>query len=144
VKDILGYVRCANLPRGTKSFEHQQKKKATRNGDDAKLDKLQTGMKIPSVRNVTIWNENFTTKNKIHIPDLFIAKKIILEHDTFKIHGELNAPNERTRQRNSDYFKAGLPFFVIHEDLARMLKLDEVALATYLFYHIEMLELAKR
>ena len=129
-------VRVANL---NKSFIHQANKKATRNFDAKKLDPIQTTLLrygISTVRERETYNEKFETKNHIRIPDLTDTKhKIIIEHDTFKIHGELSAPNERTERRNGDYKRAGINFVVINEDLCKELNLNESNLTVYLYYH---------
>jgi hypothetical protein len=122
-----------------KSFIHQANRKTDRNWDAKKLDPIQTILLrygISTVRERETYNEKFETKNKIRIPDLTDTKhKIILEHDTFKIHGELSSPNERTERRNKDYKRAGINFVVINEDLCKELGLDESKLAVYLYYH---------
>ncbi len=122
-----------------KSFIHQANKKTDRNWDAKKLDPIQTTLLrygISTVREREIFNEKFETRNHIRIPDLTDTKhKIIFEHDTFKIHGELSAPNERTERRNNDYKRAGINFVIINEDLCKELNLDESKLAVYLYYH---------
>lgn len=122
-----------------KSFIHQANKKTDRNWDAKKIDPIQMVLLrygIPTIREKETYNELFLTKNKIRIPDLTDTKhKIILEHDTFKIHGELSEPNERTTRRNNDYKRAGLNFIIINEDLCKELGLDETKLAVYLYYH---------
>ena len=121
-----------------KSFLHRATRKAARNHDAKKLDILQkkfNGYHIPTVREKTVANEKFSTKNKIHIPDIMISGKIILEHDTAKVHGELGFENTKTSARNRDFFLAGMPFYVINEDLCRELGLDQASLAVYMYYH---------
>ena len=122
-----------------KSFIHQANKKATRNFDAKKLDPIQTTLLrygIPTIREREIYNDLFETKNHIRIPDLTDTKHhIIIEHDTFKIHGELSAPNERTERRNKDYKRAGINFVIINEDLCKELNLNEPNLTVYLYYH---------
>ena len=126
-------------------FIHKAKKNATRNFDAKKLDNIQTKSSLKWLQHETILDEKFSTPNKIRLPDLIVkgVPEIILEHDTVKLHGELGYENERTKKRNQDYYKAGRPFFVINEDLAHILKLDEANLATYLYYHSLMLQNAK-
>lgn len=110
-------------------------KEASRNGDAKKLDKIQLGTNLSMVREKTIFDERFSTRNKLHVPDLTINEKVICEHDTVKIHGELSFESGRTLDRNVDYYLTRRPFFVINEGLAKHLKLDESALAEYLYYH---------
>ncbi len=110
-----------------------------RPSDANKLDYLQKNIPLPIIREQTLHNEKYTQSRKERTPDLIINKRVILEHDTFKIHGELSDPNERTIKRNHDHVVSGFPFCVIHEDLAKMLGLDEAKLATYLYYHSVML-----
>ena len=110
-------------------------KEASRNGDSKKLDKIQLGTNLPMVREKTIFDERFSTRNKLHVPDLTINDKVICEHDTVKIHGELGYEEGKTFERNTDYYLTGRPFFVINEGLAKHLKLDESALTEYLYYH---------
>ena len=122
-----------------KSFIHQANKKTDRNWDAKKIDPIQTVLLrygICTVREREIYNEKFETKNHIRIPDLTDTKhKVVFEHDTFKIHGELSDPNERTVRRNGDYKRAGINFIIINEDLCKELNLDESKLAVYLYYH---------
>lgn len=131
---------------GTKSIHHHINKKAERNGDANKLDYLQNNIKLPTLREITIRDQGFTTPNKLRIPDLTIQPlrkidpPIILEHDTFKVHGELSEPNATTQKRNSDYMRTNRPFFVINADLAKQLGLDEAKLANYLYFHTLMIE----
>lgn len=125
--------------RRTKSFVHHANKKAVRNFDAKKLDPIQKTLSkfnISTVREQTMNNINFKTSNNNRIPDLTDTRyKIIIEHDTAKIHSELGYENERTLKRNADYTRAGLLFAVINADLCKMLCLDESKLAVYLFYH---------
>lgn len=139
--------RMANLTRGTKSIHHHINKKVVRSGDAEKLDYIQTNIKLPTLREITIRDNGFTTANKLRIPDLTIQPirredpNVICELDSFKIHGELSSPNIQTQKRNSDYYRTNRPFFVVNEDLADQLGLDRAKLANYLYYHCLMLEL---
>ena len=56
-----------------------------------------------------------------------INKKIILEHDTAKIHGELGYENDKTLARNTDYWITGRPFGVVNEDLCKNLGIERVS-----------------
>ena len=118
-------------------FIDKAKRNATRNFDATKLDNIQKHSKLNWLSDNTIHDDNFSTPNKIRLPDLIVkgTPEIILEHDTVKLHGELSFENERTLSRNRDYAKSNRPFFVINEDLAKQLKLDEPSLASYLYYH---------
>lgn len=122
-----------------KSFINRVNKNSHRNFDAKKLDPVQMVLLrygIPTVREKEIYNELFLTRNNIRVPDLRDTRNnIIFEHDTFKIHGELSAPNERTVRRNNDYKRANMNFVIINEDLCRELDLDETKLAVYLYYH---------
>ena len=119
-------------------FINQAKKNTDRNFDAPKLDYIQNHSSIKWLREVTTYDNNFSTPNKLRIPDLIAEardKWIILEHDTVKLHSELGYENERTLRRNEDYKRAKKPFFVINQDLCKMLQLDQAKLATYLYYH---------
>ena len=120
-----------------KRFIDNARKNANRNFDAEKLDYIQKHSKLNWLSDNTITDQRFSTPNKVRLPDLLIKgiPEIILEHDTIKVHGELGYANERTHKRNQDYAKANRPFIIVNEDLARILKLDEAALATYLYYH---------
>ena len=113
------------------------RKNARRNFDGNKLDYIQKHSKLNWLSDNTIIDQRFSTPNKERLPDLIIkgTPEIILEHDTIKVHGELGYSNERTHKRNQDYAKANRPFIIVNEDLAKLLKLDEASLATYLYYH---------
>ena len=116
-------------------------KNSGRNADARKLDYIQENSTINWIREESIHDPRFSTRNNIRVPDL--KKKgeieVLLEHDTVKVHGELGFPNERTQKRNRDYAITKRNAVYLNEDLARMLKLDESNLATYLYFH----ELAK-
>ena len=122
--------------RGKQSYHHTAKKKAVRNFDADKLDYIQKNIGLPCVREQTIEDIRLSTLNHVRIPDLTINKLVIGELDSVKVHGELGVgENERTKKRNVDYFLIGRPFFVINEDLAKHLQLDQARLGTYLYYH---------
>ena len=118
-------------------FIDKAKKNAVSNFDQKKLEYIQKNSNLNWLSNNTIIDPKFSTPNKVRQPDLLIkgVPEIILEHDTIKVHGELGWENERTIKRNQDYARANRPFFVINEDLAKFLGLDQAALATYLYYH---------
>ena len=122
--------------RGKQSYHHTAKKKAVRNFDASKLDYIQKNIGLPCVREQTIEDTRLSTPNKVRVPDLTINKIVLGELDSVKVHGELGVgENERTKKRNVDYFLIGRPFFVINEDLAKHLQLDQAKLGTYLYYH---------
>ena len=141
MRGILENVRGVNLPRGTKSYLHASNKKARRNWDAEKLDYIQKNLNLPSLRELAIKDDLFSTPNKIRVPDLTVqplnknTPAIIIEHDTVNIHGELASPNEKTKRRNCDYIRAKRPFVIVNEDLAKLLGLDEASLARYLVEH---------
>lgn len=111
------------------------KKNTSRNFDAKKLDYIQNNSHLVRwIREITIFNANFTTPNNLRVPDL-ICNGIILEHDTIKAHGELGFENERTLKRNRDYNRANIPFCVINQNLAKLLQIDEAKLSIYLYYH---------
>lgn len=120
----------------------------TRNGDQWKIDIIQDGLAklkenpLPSVREKELMDEGFLRGG--HLPDLIINKRIILEHDTIKSHGELGSEDSKTLRRNTDYVVTKRPFFVINQDLAKHCGLDEVRLAEYLYYHTIMLDRANK
>ena len=124
--------------KGINSFVHQATKKAVRNHDAHKLDYIQNNSKIKWFREITTFDNNFTTPNHLRIPDLSAEAKnkwIILEHDTVKTHGELGYESQKTLERNKDYTRAKKPYFIINQDLCKMLQLDQAKLSTYLYYH---------
>ena len=115
-------------------------KKATRNFDAKKLDLIQMHIEtllvpIYAVRELIIKNVKFQTKNMCRETDLVLNKKIHLQHDTVKIHGELGFENAKTLRRNADYERAGYPYIIINADLAKANNLEEGDLAEYLYYH---------
>ena len=123
--------------KSNQKFIDRAKKNATVNFDQKKLEYIQTHSKLNWLSGNTLVDSRFSTPNKVRLPDLIIKglPEIILEHDSSKLHGELAYENERTLKRNQDYARANRPFFVINEDLAKLLGLDQAALATYLYYH---------
>ena len=123
------------MSRGNKSYLHIVKKKAVRNFDASKLDYIQKNIGLPCVRELTIEDTRLTTPNHIRIPDLTVNKRALGELDSVKVHGELGFENKRTLKRNTDYFLINTPFFVINEDLAKHLQLDQARLGNYLYYH---------
>src|SRR5947209_818463 len=124
--------------RGNKSFMHQANKKRDRNFDAPKLDNIQTNSGIKWFREISVYDNRFTTINHLRVPDLTAQTKsswIILEHDSCNIHGELAFENERTLRRNKDYASTKRPYFVINQELCKTLGLDEAKLSAYLYYH---------
>jgi len=125
------------MPKSQK-WINRAKGKTTRNFDAGKLDYLQEGLlaySLGSIREKTIIDPMFSTSNNVRNPDLIIGKRVIMEHDTVKLHGELGYENNRTLKRNADFTITGRPFTVINADLAKTLGLDESMLAVYLYYH---------
>lgn len=118
---------------GKKSGLNAARKKRENNFDFNKLQNLMMNTNLHCQMEQKIEDKNFI--HGVRNPDLLLNKWLIVEHDTVKIHGELGFENERTKKRNNDYHKAGMPFIVINEDLAKYLKLDEVKLMEYLYYH---------
>jgi hypothetical protein len=135
MKDTHRFVEVVNLPRGKKSFLHASNKQVRRNFDADKLDYIQKNIGLPSVREKTLSNPRYTQARHERTPDLIINNRIILEHDTVNIHGELGFENEKTLKRNIDHCLGDLPWCVINADLANNLGLDEAKLAKYLYYH---------
>jgi len=123
--------------KSNQKFIDRAKKNAIVNFDQKKLEYIQTHSKLNWLSGNTLVDSRFSTPNKVRLPDLIIKglPEIILEHDSSKLHGELAYENERTLKRNQDYARANRPFFVINEDLAKLLGLDQAGLATYLYYH---------
>lgn len=124
--------------KGTNSFVHQATKKAVRNHDAIKLDYIQNNSTIKWFREITTYDNNFSTQNHLRVPDLTAQAKnrwIILEHDTVKTHGELGMEAGKTLERNRDYTRAKRHFFIINQDLCKILGLDQANLSTYLYYH---------
>ena len=117
-------------------------KKATRSHDAKKIDMLQTHLDcagLHTLREQVIFNKEF--KNGVRVSDLYFKdKKIILEHNTVKVHGELGMENAKTRAKYADYLRGEQHFFIINEDLCKELNLDQGDLSIYLYYH----ELAKQ
>ena len=116
---------------------NKAKAKASRSFDARKLDYIQKHSGLNWLSDNCIIDPKFSTANKVRLPDLLIkgVPEIILEHDSTKLHGELGYENERTLKRNQDYARANRPFFIINEDLAKLLGLDQAKLAAYLYYH---------
>ena len=126
------------MGRKNNKFITSAKKQASRNFDAHKLDYLQNGLQefsLGSVREKTLIDDLFSTSNKVRLPDLIISKRVIMEHDTVKLHGELGYENEKTLRRNGDFTITGRPFTVINADLAKELGLDEGRLAVYMYFH---------
>lgn len=123
--------------KSNQKYIDKARKNASRNFDAKKLDYIHRNSPLNWLWDMSITDQRFSTPNKIRLPDLLIkgTPEIILEHDTTKLHGELGFENERTLKRNQDYARSDRPFFIINEDLAKLLKLDEASLATYLYYH---------
>ena len=149
------------MPRGNKSFIHNATKKAKTNHDRNKLDYIENwlsenhlGVHV-SKSNHRFSNDKFMNKPKNHESDLILNDKIHVQHDTVNTHCELGfeleeSKNEnkekkriQTLKRNMGYYNADIPFFVINEDLAKLLYLDEGALSVYLYYHTLMMENAR-
>jgi len=124
--------------KGNKSFIHSATKKAIRNHDAPKLDYIQTNSQLKWFREIPVFHKDFSTQNHMRIPDLAAQTKskwIILEHDTSNLHGELGFEREKTLRRNEDYARTKMPFFVINQELCKVLCLDQAKLSTYLYYH---------
>lgn len=149
------------MPRGNKSFIHNATKKAKTNHDREKLDYIEMwlsehpfGVHV-SKSNHRFDNKEFLNKPKNHESDLILNDRVHLQHDTVQNHCELGFELEenknenkekkriRTQKRNRGYYKANIPFFVINEDLAKLLNIDEGALTVYLYYHTLMLQNAR-
>jgi hypothetical protein len=149
------------MPRGNKSFIHNATKKAKTNHDRHKLDYIEAwlaennyGVHV-SKSNHRFDNPDFFNKPKNHESDLILNEKVHVQHDTIQNHCELgfeidDSKNEniekkrvRTLKRNMGYWKANIPFFVINEDLANLLNIDEGALCVYLYFHSLMLKNAR-
>ncbi len=133
------------MTRGNKSGYRAGVKKATRALDARKLDYITTQLELltkPIYCKMNEWikNVNFQTRNFMRETDILLNNTVHLQHDTEKIHGELGFENEKTLRRNADYERAGLPYIIINQDLAKMCDLDAADLAEYLYYH----ELSKR
>lgn len=125
------------MPKNQK-WMNRAKGKTLRNFDAGKLDYLQSGLisySLGSIREKTIIDPMFSPRNHVRNPDLIIGKRVIMEHDTVKLHGELGYENERTLRRNGDFTITGRPFTVINADLCKTLGLDESMMAVYLYYH---------
>lgn len=120
----------------SKQWANNTKKKMTRNSDANKLDYIQNNISISVTdREKMYHNKLFTTKNHNHEADLVLNNTIILHHDTVKIHGELSYPDQKTLKRDMDFERAGYSYFIINQDLAKQLCLNEAQLAEYLYYH---------
>lgn len=124
--------------KGNKSFIHKATKNADRNHDAPKLDYIQNNSKVKWFREIPVYDNRFSTINHMRVPDLSAQTKsnwVILEHDTVNIHGELGYENERTKNRNRDYARTKRPYFIINQELCKILCLDEYKLSDYLYYH---------
>ncbi len=119
-------------------FIDEARKKTDRNFDAPKLDYIQTNSNIKWYREIPVYDNRFSTVNHMRVPDLSAQTKtnwIILEHDTTNLHGELGYENMRTLNRNKDYAITKRPFFIINQELCKMLQLDQAKLSNYLYYH---------
>lgn len=116
-------------------------KKQTRGLDAKKLDALQNHLDekgLHTLREINIFNEKFS--HGFRISDLYFPiERIVLEHNTTKIHGELGFENAKSRTKYADYIRGKQHFIIINQDLCKELNIDEGDLAIYLHYH----ELAK-
>lgn len=120
------------------------KKQLKRSGDAEKLDYIQANIGLPCEREKELWNPRYTQAHHKRTPDFIINKRVILEHDTWKIHGDLNDPNEATLKRNVDHCLGDLPWCIINADLAKQCGLDEAKLALYLYYHTLAVDQARK
>lgn len=121
---------------GKSQWANHTKKKMTRNSDAPKLDYIQNNISLRVTGREKIYhNKKFTTRNNCHEADLVLNDTIILHHDTVKIHGELSVPDKKTLKRDMDFERAGYSYFIINQDLAKHLALDEADLSEYLYYH---------
>ena len=80
----------------SKQWANHTKRKMTRNSDANKLDYIQNNMPTEiriTAREKIYHNINFTTKNHNHEADLVLNDRVILHHDTVKIHCELSMPD---------------------------------------------------
>jgi len=134
------------MGRGKQSHLHRANKKATRNFDAHKLDNIQNSTILPVIREDVTFDTKFQSIKNIRIPDFKIKKsqyyedgcvvaEVLAEHDNVRTHGELGFEDEKTLRRNTDYWLAKRPFFVINENLAEHCGLNEVGLFYYLYYH---------
>lgn len=111
------------MKRGTKTFIHQASNGRTTNFGDDLVSLICThlnGYGFHFVQGESLDNRKFSTRNKIRMPDLYMPfyKKnivnLIIEVDG-DIHGcDIENRNERTRNRNRDYNRAGINYIVIH------------------------------
>jgi len=121
-----------------KAHIHRANKKRTRNSDAEKLDDIQqhlTQQKFNFIRERIIYDELFSTRNHIRVPDLSMVrgrKMIVIELDG-GIHGSLEMQSERTKTRNADYNRARIIYILLNEEQAagEDPPLDIVSLADY-------------
>ena len=123
---------------GKRQWANHTKRNMVRNSDATKLDFIQNN--IPEEITITArekiyHSEYFTTKNNNHEADLVLNDRVILHHDTVKIHSELSMPNPKTLKRDMDFERAGFSYIIINADLAKHYNLDEPNLSAYLYYH---------
>ena len=111
------------MPRGNKAFIHSATGTRTSNFGDDLVSLIATYLNDYGFHfstGVALEDPKFSTKNKIRMPDLYMAmyKKrmadLVIEVDG-DIHGnDLENRNGRTQARNQDYNRSGVNYIVIH------------------------------
>ena len=111
------------MPRGTKLFIHKATGARTSNFGDDLINLIQMYLNDYGFRfkqNETLYRCDFSTKNHIRLPDLYLEdykKKeanLVIEIDG-DIHGtDIASRNGKTKARNQDYNRANVNYIVIH------------------------------
>jgi hypothetical protein len=123
-----------------RAWEQRSRKRSTRNSDGHDLDDISqhlTQLGFNVIREPTITNHNFVTKNKIRMPDLKITKdkfECLLELDG-KVHGEIDMPTKKTLDRNGDYETTHKNYVVVNKEAGKFCKIDLLDHATLLVLH---------
>ena len=110
-----------------KSFIHRASKKSNDNFGNAKIYSI-----VDTLNNCgfhckiepKIYDERFSTKNKIRNPDIVITfggMTVILESDG-KVHGNLEMPTKSTIQRNMDFENTFRNYILINHEHIKELK----------------------
>jgi len=110
-----------------KSFITNANKKATENFGNSKIESIVKALSDCGFHckvEPKIYNEKFSTKNKIRNPDIIISfddMKVILESDG-KVHGTLELPTQQTINRNIDFENTKMNYILINHEHIRELK----------------------
>lgn len=111
----------------SKSFIHRSTKKVSRNHGSEKIDLIQSALTecgFHTIQEPRLYNEKFSTPNKIRNPDLKItfSNLTLYQESDGKVHGTLEQPTELTLARNADFIRAGIDFRQINHETIKELR----------------------